>query len=176
MKASYLIPFMLLSGPAMAQQAPIEKIYACVDVAEASVRHACFDALIPELKRARTGSIIIPTTPPVRLQQQQTAELGAPQPPPSPLTAPVGAINRAATAPAPSPDRITLAVKTIATGADGKARFTMDNGQVWRQVDTTRLRNLGSGPWTAEIRKAALGSYLLTLNKSSAAVRVERVN
>ena len=122
MKHHYLIPFMLLSCPALAQQAPIEKVYACVDVLEASERHACFDALIPELKRARTTSIAIPTTPMVKLQQQQ-AELGAPKPPPSPLTAPViPPANRAATAPAPSADRVTLTVKAIHTGADGKAR------------------------------------------------------
>ena len=176
MKCHYLIPFIVLSCPALAQQAPIEKVYACVDVLEASARHACFDALIPELKRARTGSIAIPTTPMVKLQQQ-TAELDAPKAPPSPLTAPVvPPTNRAAMAPAPSVDRITLAVKAISIGADGRTRFTMENGQVWKQVDTTRLRNLGSGPWTAEIRKAALGSYLLTVNKSGAAVRVERVN
>lgn len=174
MKAQYLIPFMLLSCPALAQTAPIEKVYACVDVAEANQRHACFDALLPELRRARNGAIAIPTTPTVRLQQQ-TADLGAPPPPPSPLTAPVVPPgNRAAVAP-PSIDRATLAVKSIVAGADGKMRFTMENGQIWKQVDTTRLRNLGSGPWTAEIRKAALGSYLLTINKS-AAVRVERVN
>jgi hypothetical protein len=38
-----------------------------------------------------------------------------------------------------------------------------------------KLRNIGSGPWQAEIRKAALGSYLLTVDKQ-AAIRVERVN
>jgi hypothetical protein len=175
MKCHHLIPFMLLSCPALAQQAPIEKVYACADLVEANQRHACFDALIPELKRARSGAVSIPMTPTVPLQQQ-TADLGASGAAPSPLTAPViSPTNRGAGAPPLGPDRVTLAVKSITTGADGKARITMENGQVWRQIDTTRLRNLGPGPWTADIRKAAFGSYLLTVNKS-AAVRVERVN
>jgi hypothetical protein len=72
-------------------------------------------------------------------------------------------------------DKVSFAVKTIATGGDGKYRFTLENGQIWKQLDTVKLRNLGGGPWKAEIRKAALGSYLLTMDKQ-AAVRVERVN
>ena len=62
----------------------------------------------------------------------------------------------------------------MSEGAGGKLRLTMENGQVWRQVDTTRLRNVGQGPWTAEIKKAALGSFMLTLNDGRP-VRVERV-
>jgi hypothetical protein len=175
MKSRYLIPFMLLSCPALAQQAPIEKVYACVDVLEASERHACFDALIPELKRARSGPVAAPAAPTPKLQQQ-TAELGGVRATPSPLTAPAAPLeNRIGTTAAPSVDRVTLAVKSIGAGSDGRLRFTMENGQVWRQVDTTRLRNLGTGPWTADIRRASFGSYLLSVNKS-AAVRVERIN
>jgi hypothetical protein len=72
-------------------------------------------------------------------------------------------------------DKVNFGVKAISTTSDGKYRFTLENGQIWKQLDTTKLRNLGSGPWKAEIRKASLGSYLLTVDKQ-AAVRVERVN
>jgi hypothetical protein len=67
-----------------------------------------------------------------------------------------------ATNDAQEPDHVSLAVTAVSEGAGGKLRLTMENGQVWRQVDTTRLRNVGQGPWTAEIRKAALGSFMLT--------------
>ena len=72
------------------------------------------------------------------------------------------------------PDRVSLAVSGLEKGADGKLRFTMEDGQVWRQVDTTKLPNAGKGPWTAEIRKAAMGTFLLSLNHGRV-VRVERV-
>jgi hypothetical protein len=72
------------------------------------------------------------------------------------------------------PDRVSLAVSALDKGADGKLRFTMENGQVWRQVDTTRLPSARKGPWTAEIRKAAFGTFLLSLNNGGA-IRVERV-
>ena len=72
------------------------------------------------------------------------------------------------------PDRVSLAVSALDKGADGKLRFTMEDGQVWRQTDTTKLPNAGKGPWTAEIRKAAMGTFLLSLNHGRV-VRVERV-
>lgn len=160
MRCLVVVPFMLLSGQALAQEGLPAQVYACAGMEEASQRHACFDALVPELKRA----------------QGATAVTGAA--PKSALTAPVLSASEVQAAKAEkeaSPDRATFTVTAITRASDGKYRLTMDNGQIWRQVDTTRLRNLGEGPWTAEIRKAALGSFLLTVG-DSAAVRVERVN
>lgn len=175
MRLHYVALFMLLSCPAAAQQGAMEKVLGCADIVEAGERHACFDALIPELKRAR-GDLVGSTAPAEAKPPLQAAEFGAPRAPASPLTAPVLSDNRAGAIPTPrAPDRVTLEVKSISAGGDGKLQFTMENGQVWKQVDTTRLRNLGAGPWSAEIRKAAFGSYLLTVDRS-AAVRVERVN
>lgn len=160
MRCLCVTPFMLLSVPAFAQQALPAQVYACADIEDVSQRHSCFDALVPELRKAGSaGAVVHPA--------QQSA-----------LTAPVLSASEARAARAEkdvSPDRADFTVKAIATGADGKYRFTMENGQVWRQVDTAKLRNLGKGPWAAEIRKASLGSFLLTVGKS-AAVRVERVN
>ena len=162
------VPFMLLSGPAFAQQGLPAQVYACANVEDAGQRHACFDALVPELKKAGGGA--------PAAKAPQTASRAAPAQ--SPLTAPVLSAPEARAAKAEKDkevDQVRLAVKAIETSRNGKYRFTMENGQVWRQIDTIKLRNIGSGPWTAEIRKAALGSYLLTVDKQ-AAVRVERVN
>lgn len=161
MRSLCVVPFMLLSAPAFAQQGLPAQVYACANIVEANSRHACFDALVPELRKA------------------DGAGAAAKPVPQSALTAPVlpageaGALAKAQRE--VSPDKASFTVNAIATGADGKYRFTMDNEQVWRQVDTVKLRNLGDGPWTAEIRKASLGSFLLTVGKS-AAVRVERIN
>jgi hypothetical protein len=152
---------MLLSAPAFAQQGLPAQVYACAGIEEANRRHACFDALVPELKKAGAGPVSLGSTP-------QSA-----------LTAPVLSASEAkAIASASkevSPDKASFTVTAVTKAADGKHRFTMENGQIWRQLDTVKLRNLGAGPWAAEIRKASLGSFLLTIDKS-AAVRVERVN
>lgn len=157
---------MLLSVPAFAQQELPAQVYACAGIENASQRHACFDGLVPELRMA--GSQAAATKPP------------SAEPDRSPLTAPVlSAAEAAAVRVAPREnevDRIALGVTAIGAEGDGKYRFTMENGQIWRQLDTVRLRNLGKGPWRAEIRKAALGSYLLTLDGQRASVRVERLN
>lgn len=169
--ASVLLTGAALAPAAAGQEAALAKVYVCADVENAAQRHACFDALVPDLKAAQAAGAI--TLKP----QQQAETFGKAAPRQSALTAPVK------TADAPKPvappkdqvDRVRLAFQSISTGSDGKFRFTMENGQIWRQLDTERLRNLGSGPWTAEIRKAALGSFLLTIG-GAGAIRVERMN
>ena len=160
-----VVPFIMLSAPAFAQQGLPAQVYACANVEDASQRHSCFDALVPELKKAGGAA------PAAKALQEAQAQ--------SALTAPVLSQAEAKAAKTAKREvevsRVALPVKAIETGRDGKYRFTMENGQVWKQLDTVKLRNLGNGPWTAEIRKAALGSYLLTVNKQ-AAVSVERVN
>jgi hypothetical protein len=141
----------IITAPAIAQEGLQGKLVACADIEAAAERHACFDTLVPELKASGEAAF------------GATAK-------PSAFTAP----TLEASAPA-EPDMVSLAVKAVTASADGKLRFAMENGQVWKQIDTTRLRNLGSGPWTAEIRKASLGSFLLSLNDGRA-VRVERVS
>ena len=160
-----VVPFMLLSAPAFAQQGLPAQVYACANVEDTARRHSCFDALVPELKKAGGAE---PAAKAPQEPQAQSA-LTAPVLSPAEAKAAITAKREAEVS------RVALPVKTIETGRDGKYRFTMENGQVWRQLDTVKLRNLGNGPWTAEIRKAALGSYLLTVNKL-AAVSVERVN
>jgi hypothetical protein len=150
-----------MTAPAFAQEALHKRVYACAQMGNAGERHSCFDGLVPELKKAG---------------EAQFGAIAAPKP--SPLTAPVATAEapRPKATPAPADtDRVSLAVKSMSRSSDGKLRFTMENGQVWKQIDTTTLRNIGESPWTAEIRKASFGSFLLSLN-GGRAVRVERVN
>ncbi len=171
MRLSVVLGLMvMLAAPAMAQDKLQQQVYACANIADDGQRHACFDALVPELKKQ--GQMAA-SQPAQAQQQQQVANLGLPSKS-SALTAPVG--TPGAPKPPAEPDKVRMNVTSISMGSDGKARITMENGQVWRQVDTGKLRNIGDGPpWTAEVRKAALGSFLLKLGNSQA-VHVERVN
>jgi hypothetical protein len=89
--------------------------------------------------------------------------------------APVEPAKSPSIVPDETPDQIALAVTAIEEGRDGKLRFTLANGEVWRQTDSIALKNVGKGPWQAELRKAALGSYMLKVGNKSA-VRVTRVS
>jgi hypothetical protein len=177
MRVLCMVPFILLSAPAFAQEA-MAKVYACADIEDAGQRHACFDALVPELRKGRAAAVAAPATPSVKPQQQAEA-FGSPRAATSPLIAPVKTpAESKATAVAEkeqSIDKVSLPVKSISTAGDGKYRFVMENGQIWKQIDTEKLRNIGSGPWTAEIKKASMGSFLLSLG-GSRTVRVERMN
>lgn len=162
-----VVPFIVLSAPAMAQavdrDALLGKAQGCAVIADIGQRHACFDGLVPDLKKSGAAASV---------PQQQAAVQPKPQ---SALTAPVFAAGEVKAAKELEIEKVSFAVKSITTGSDGRSRFTLENGQVWKQLDSTKLRNLGDEPWTAEIRKAAFGSFLLKIG-SSAAVRVERLN
>lgn len=59
-----------------------------------------------------------------------------------------------------------------------KTRFFLENGQVWDQVDGYNLRvpRVRNGiPNSAQIRTAALGSFLLRINGKGRAIRVRRI-
>jgi hypothetical protein len=85
-------------------------------------------------------------------------------------------VTAAATAPPPAQelDRVTLAVKTAERRPNGTYRFTMENGQVWEQTDTYDLGRTLKGPFTAEVRKAAIGSFMLKVGDRPA-VRAKRI-
>lgn len=75
-------------------------------------------------------------------------------------------------------NEIELLIGKTGTFGYNKTRFFFTNGQVWEQVDSTRVRipkvrnnKLNTGV----IQKAAMGSYLMRINGSGRAVRVRRV-
>lgn len=71
-------------------------------------------------------------------------------------------------------DRLESLVSKIRISASGKAIITLDNGQVWTQVDSSRLRL--SGYDRVVIRKASLGSFMLTKVGSKTTMRVKRIS
>ena len=71
-------------------------------------------------------------------------------------------------------DRLESLVSKIRFTASGKAIITLDNGQIWTQVDSSRLRL--SGYDRVVIRKASLGSFMLTKVGSKTAMRVKRIS
>ncbi len=53
--------------------------------------------------------------------------------------------------------------------------MTLANGQVWKQIDSSPARWNKDGGNVAHIRRAFLGSFLMTINDEGAALRVRRV-
>ena len=72
-----------------------------------------------------------------------------------------------------TPDQITSAVARVSRDPFGKLTLTLENGQVWKQIDTKRLRIRDDS--RVVIRKAALRSFLLHLEGSKTSIRVRRL-
>lgn len=71
-------------------------------------------------------------------------------------------------------DQIDARVTAVQKSAARKLTVTLDNGQVWRQLDSKSL-GLESGEEVI-IRKASLGSFLLEKKSGSRSIRVKRTN
>jgi hypothetical protein len=164
MRVAAIVAFMLVSGAVFASQAEAQdanamKVLECLEIKDSATRLACFDVRTPLLKPG---------------PQPAAKGLGIVTRAPAPATAPAAPAGTASIVPTQTLDRISVGVSAIGIGPDGKLRFTLSNGETWRQTDSTALKNLGKGPWEAELRKAALGSYMLRIG-NKAAVRVAQV-
>ena len=75
---------------------------------------------------------------------------------------------------------ITSPITKIDVTALGRVIFTLENGQVWRQLDSdsNKLRAKAikrKDPKIAHIKKASLGSYVLQVNGKGLRAKVKRV-
>ena len=151
--------FLAVALPALAQETPVQNVYACTTVTATAERLACFGAAVAALKQAqKNGDVAITTKVQAREAERQAFRL--------------------ATKPAPvsieTPDTITLAGTSITKAANGDPLYSMENGQVWRKTDGPAPVISGKRPGTAQIRKAALGSFMPKMDGRTA-VRVTRV-
>lgn len=164
-----------LALPAIAQQAPLDKVYACASVADSAQRLACYDSAVAGLKQAESsGGLAVVNREQIEKAEKEAFGLATPSLSALAESARSTTPADAATEKPKALDRVTFAVKSVKPGPDGKYRFVMENGQEWRQTDGMKLSSLGKGPWQAEIRKGAIGGYMLKLDDRTA-VRVKRV-
>ena len=70
--------------------------------------------------------------------------------------------------------QIKATISNVRESASEKLIVTLDNGQVWRQLDSKTL-HLKSGD-AVVVRKASLSSFLLEKESGSRSIRVKRVN
>ena len=176
----------LSAAPAFAQQAPLDKVYACSGEKDDAKRLACYDAAVGALKQAQgAGGVVVVeraqidraekeafglATPSLTALAQSAAASSA-----SAATSATASASAAAKPAAPaSLDRVTVTVKSVEKRQDGTYRFVMENGQIWVQSDGQKMGNIGKGPWTAEIKKAAMGTFMLKLDGRTA-VRAKRL-
>src|SRR6266852_5534270 len=80
--------------------------------------------------------------------------------------------------PPPEITQITATVLELARTVRGRSIFTLDNGQVWRQIDgdDTNVQDPQPGkPMKIAIGRALLGTYSLTIEGRNGLIKVGRV-
>lgn len=162
-------------GVGEAQESEVDKVHACASIAEAGARLSCFDAAVAALKQAQAaGDVSVVSR--ARIQQAEKDAFGlGPAAQASAVTNAMASSSAAAPAvPAPELDVVKIRIVTAEQRRDGTYRFTLDNGQVWEQIDTHGLGRLPRGEIEGEIRRASMGSFMLKAGNRGL-VRVKRI-
>lgn len=167
----------LVVGAAQAQQPgqqspdALGKVYACAPVTDPQARLACFDAAVAGLRAAETQGEFAAVDA-ARVRQIERDAFGFSLPSLPRLGLPGG--RRGSDGAAVSEQPQSQAMKIARLGRfDGRRSFTMENGQVWVLIESTDNRNAEPGA-SVTIRKAALGSFLMSFEAGGPALRVRR--
>ena len=179
----------------------LSDIYACADISDATERLACYDTSVGRLESAeKSGDIVALSRTEIdqakkdnfglKQDTNTTIELLAKKDTPKLPTAPARSEvkkpekskkrekrEKSASLKIDDIDKVELEIERTKTFGYEKTRFYLTNGQVWDQVDNYRIRvpkPKDGNPNTAEIKKAALGSFFLRINGKGRAIRIRR--
>jgi hypothetical protein len=147
---------------------PLEPVYACAAIAAPEARLACFDREVAALKAGEQGGQFTAIDAGrVAEIQRESFGFAIPSLPKIALPRLGGDAKDAA-----GPDQVSAVLAGVRKTPDGKLSFTLENGQVWRQIDAAKNNRAKKGA-AVTVRKAALGSYQMSFG-SGAALRVRR--
>ena len=163
---SALVAATLLSGQTVPQQErpeTLSRLMACREIADGPARLACFDTAAGALDTAqRAGDVVVIDRAGVAETRRQLFGFEMPSLPR--LFGPDGAAEI---------NSIDTTLQSAALVGEGRWVFRLADGSVWRQIDSERVRFQNRPGQTVQVRRASLGSFLLTVGDSRA-VRVRR--
>jgi hypothetical protein len=163
----------LVASPALAQspQDLLREIARCSETPDAAARLRCFDAAAERVKPLLEA----PAAAPAATATPSPAEAFGLSRPAAPVTRPEQFGK-----PPPRPEELqslTATATEFAKTARGKALFVLDNGQVWRQLDSdgTEVANPPARAFKVTIERGSLGSYNLTMEGRNSLIKVTRI-
>ena len=168
--------FVATAYPAAADQkagTPTAELYSCTEITDDSERLACFDTAVSALKAAESSGEV-QTVNRTELKAIERDAFGFSMP-----SLPQLFRGRADSDKSADDElkEITVAIKEIKADRNDVLTIYLEDGQIWRQIDTTYIT--GSRIRKAEtvtIKKAAFGSFLMKLDDSNTTFRVRRLN
>ncbi len=155
-----------LSGQAVpVQDRPetLERLMACRGIADSAARLACYDAAAGALDSAQQqGELVVLDRAGVAETRRQLFGFQMPALPR--LFGQDGGTEI---------ESIESTLQSASLVGEGRWVFRLADGGVWRQIDSERVRFQNRPGEAVRVRKASLGSFLLTVG-GSRAVRVRR--
>ncbi len=150
---AFLVPALALAAPALAQES--DPYAACAVTQDDAARLACFDrtyqvqrAVIAEREVAeeRTREEVFGFREDDAVLERQEEEI-----------------------------TLSATVAEVLRGAGSSQVLLMDNGQLWREIDGSTLRNRVRDGWVATITRHWSGAYEMRFEGRSGYLRVNRV-
>lgn len=141
----------------------LSRLVGCRAVADSAARLACYDQTTEALDSAeRQGQVVVVDRAQVTAARRQLFGFQLPS---------ITLFDQGETADPINEIETTLS-RAVMVG-EGRWLFTLADGTAWRQIDSESVNFRNRAGETVRVRKASLGSYLLT-SGSSRAVRVRR--
>lgn len=153
---------------AMAEAAPDLQtaITQCAAKTDAKDRLACYDAIAQRLAGQAASTPTAAASAPAVAPRQTEAQFGSET---------LKKDTREALGQPEPLDEIHGAIAKLAFSPTGRAIVTLDNGQVWRQIEGDSERFKGKQGEKATVGRAILGSYNLTVAGRHQLIKVQRV-
>ncbi len=145
--------------------AAFQALADCRKLKEDGARLACYDAAAAKLDEAETkGDIVVVDRAQARAARKQAFGFN--------LSA-LSIFDKGETK--EEVDRVDATVDSASQDANGKWTVRLDDGAVWRQIDTEPVNKAPHHGSKAVIRRAAIGSYKLSLD-GQFSIKVHRDN
>jgi hypothetical protein len=159
------------AGPVLAKDikpegraAAFKAVTDCRTVSDPNARLACYDEAVGKLDQAESsGQLVVLDREAAKEVKRQAFGFSIPS---------ISLFSKGEKE--EDIDRLADTLKSARERADHKWVFELQSGGVWRQIDTSQFVNDPKAGDSVEIKRAALGSYMLKVNGKQPAVKVHR--
>ncbi len=160
------------AAPALAQQQPatpsvLDQVYACANVNEEAARLSCYDTAVGRLREAQSsGNIVAVDRGQMETIERESFGFALPSLP--------TIFRRDPTQEQEAIREARFTIERVSRHADGRSTFYMTDGAAWTQIESESARNARPGE-NVTVRRASLGSFMMSFESGGRAQRVRRV-